>query len=138
MFPNAHSSSSPPGVQVEEMLDGIGHGYYRMIWINVYHNAQPDWSTNHTYNRQFLSGLVSEIHSQAPQAIIGIYASNNSWGLIMGNYTAYNGIPLWYSHNDYNPSFSDFKMFGGWIKPTMKMYMLDSLRCNLKCKMNYL
>jgi hypothetical protein len=52
----------------------------------------------------------------------GVYASASQWSAIFGSlsFVYGNNLPLWYAHYDKNPSFSDFKTFGGWKTPWAK------------------
>ena len=54
------------------------------------------------------------------------------WESIMGtagSCTGLGGVSLWYAHYDGNPSFSDFRAFGGWSKPNIKQYVGDTSLC---------
>ena len=70
----------------------------------------------------------------------GIYTSASGWVPIVGSswsYPASKGLPLWYAHYDGKPSFSDFKAFGGWAKPSMKQYIGDHTSCGVGLDYNY-
>ena len=67
-------------------------------------------------------------HGKTP----GIYSSYYMWESIMGtagSCTGLGGVSLWYAHYDGNPSFSDFRQFGGWTKPNIKQYAGDTTLC---------
>ena len=71
---------------------------------------------------------------------VGIYASNYMWNSIMGGATKctkFVDLPLWYAHYDGNPSFTDFKPFGGWISPTIKQYKGTTSMCSASVDLNY-
>jgi hypothetical protein len=61
---------------------------------------------------------------------LGIYTGNSQWSPIMGGSTQFSKLPLWYAHYDNNPSFSDFKAFGGWTKPNIKQYVGTTTLCS--------
>lgn len=42
-----------------------------------------------------------------------------------------------YAHYDGNPSFSDFRPFGGWSKPAIKQYAGDKTECGAGVDLNY-
>lgn len=44
---------------------------------------------------------------------------------------------LWYAHYDNNPSFSDFRAFGGWSKPKIKQYAGDRSVCGVGVDLNF-
>ncbi len=52
-------------------------------------------------------------------------------------YTGGSGHQLWYAHYDNNPSFSDFRSFGGWNKPAIKQYAGDKSVCGAGVDLNY-
>lgn len=55
------------------------------------------------------------------------------WGSIYKSYDACPqasvNVPLWYSHYDGIPSFSDFIPFAGWKTPAIKQYQGTSSLC---------
>ena len=42
-----------------------------------------------------------------------------------------------YAHYDNDPSFSDFKPFGGWSKPSIKQYAGDKTVCGAGVDLNF-
>lgn len=81
--------------------------------------------------------LYSPTHVQG-QKTTGVYASESQWSAIMGSeYTGGSGHQLWYAHYDNQPSFSDFKAFGGWSKPSIKQYAGDKTMCGVGVDLNY-
>ena len=64
--------------------------------------------------------------------VVGIYTSFYEWGNVVGNSyscTEFGNVPLWYAHYDNNPSFSDWRNFGGWTRANMKQYAGDTTLC---------
>ena len=62
------------------------------------------------------------------------------WQTIMGSATACTGLgpyELWYAHYDNSASFSDFKAFGGWSKPTYKQFAGTTSLCGAGVDKNY-
>ena len=64
----------------------------------------------------------------------GIYSIWSSWSEIVGNwdYPASQGLPVWYPHYDNNPSFSDFRTFGGAKLP----YALSDAFHHVSCRLD--
>ena len=64
----------------------------------------------------------------------GVYAGYYSWQEIVGldySYPSSKGLPLWYAHYDNDPSFRDFKPYGGWSTPSIKQYIGDHESCGV-------
>ena len=100
-----------------------------MLWYDI---ERYDWSSDKSSNQAFIKAMVDEGISLGVTA--GIYSSYYSWQDIVGldyTYPKDKGLPLWYPHyeNPPNPSFSDFKTFGGWTKPNIKQYKGTSTDC---------
>ena len=99
---------------------------YGTIWLDIETNTSPgcSWSSfSHESNCEFVNELVEVVKSRGKP--VGIYASYYMWENIFGspsNCPGHGALPLWYPHYDKDPSFSDFKPFGGWTKPTIKQY----------------
>lgn len=71
---------------------------------------------------------------------VGIYASTYMWNQIMGATDRCNkfmSLPLWYAHYDGVPSFTDYKPFGGWTKPTVKQYKGTTALCGASIDLNF-
>jgi hypothetical protein len=119
--------------QVQDNYNGVQGSGFGTMWFDVEPNPSSGcgWSGDMSANCDFLGQLISAGSSLGIQ--MGVYASKNTWGSIMGDCTvgADNGLPLWYVHFDSNPSFSDFGGFGGWSAPTMKQYWKAVSICGL-------
>ena len=62
------------------------------------------------------------------------------WTQIMGSTEAcqdYKAEPLWYAHYDHVQSFSDYKEFGGWAKPSIKQFAGTTSLCGGSVDLNY-
>ena len=55
----------------------------------------------------------------------------------MCNTSQFSKYQLWYAHYDNNPSFSDFKSFGGWTKPNIKQYAGTTNICSTSIDKDY-
>lgn len=74
----------------------------------------------------FYNELVSACRTSGYKC--GVYSNENHWKNIFGNHfiaSYVSELPLWYSHYDKRPSFSDFRTFGGWPRPWAKQYLDD-------------
>ncbi len=96
---------------------------FGMYWLDV-EQSPGNWSTSDfAANSAFLTSLVQA--AEARGLTVGMYTSLVQWSAIMGSsdhqFAAY---PLWYAayQTPPNPSFSDFKPFGGWTQPTLKQF----------------
>lgn len=99
-----------------------------MLWYDVENYA---WSSSQANNQAFIQAMVDE--GLALGVTAGIYTNYYNWQSIVGldwTYPASKGLPLWYAHYDYSPSFSDFTAFGGWSTPAIKQYIGDATSVN--------
>jgi hypothetical protein len=108
---------------------------FGMLWIDV--EGASYWSTTTSNNVNFIQGMVNEGVKRGIS--IGIYSSASQWSPICGTSTAFAQYPLWYPHYESpaNPSFSDFKSFGGWTKPAIKQYVGTTSICSASIDKNF-
>jgi hypothetical protein len=66
-----------------------------------------------------------------------LFAAASQWGPIGGDSPAFADLPLWYAHYDNNPSFSDWRPFGGWSKPAIKQYQGTTSTCGASVDLNF-
>ena len=101
------------------------------IWLDFESNGDPRcaWSaSDRAANCAFMGELVAA--AAADGGRWGVYSSIHEWTLIMttaadpGGCPVAAALPLWYPHYEtpVNPSFSDFKPFGGWAQPAAKQF----------------
>ena len=141
MFPDP-SAGNPAG-QVDAMVNNLAKynikpgnakpGTYGMLWLDI--EGSQYWSKDHTTNRNFFSGLVSRAKSHGIH--VGVYTSESQWTPIMGDWSGGSGLSLWYAHYDGSASFSDFRPFGGWSKPSIKQFRGDAKVCGAGVDENY-
>ncbi len=90
---------------------------YEMIWVslnaNVYYNVTQK-------NVDYFVKLVNMF--KANQRNVGIRLRYSTYTTIMGNFTGFNDLPMWYISYDNQGNFNDFVAIGGWTKPAMKSY----------------
>ena len=130
MFPCRGKSAAS---QVSDLVSKMGNANYGMIWLDIETNPSTgcSWTQGSgASNCQYVTDLVNAVKSHGKTA--GIYSSYYMWESIMGtagSCTSQSGTSLWYAHYDGSPSFSDFRSFGGWTKPSIKQYVGDTTLC---------
>ncbi len=130
MFPCRGKSATN---QVNDLISHMSGSNYGMIWLDIETNPSTGcgWGQGSgASNCNFVTELVNAVKSHGKT--VGIYSNYYMWESIMGSAgscTGHSGLSLWYAHYDGNPSFSDFKSFGGWTKPSMKQYVGDTTLC---------
>jgi len=107
---------------------------FGMLWIDV-EGGSTYWSTNKNTNAAFLQEMANTLSSLGVR--YGVYANWNSWAEIAGTWSGLSSVPIWYPHYDGLKSFSDFKPFGGWTKPSIKQYMGDKTECGVGIDMSF-
>lgn len=136
MFPC--SFGLPAAEQVTQLLANLTAARvdFGTLWMDIESNPDPRcaWSAkNFSRNCGFLDELLgAAVRGVAPGQAVGVYSSIHEWTEIMTapadpagcTVGAARGLPLWYPHYETppNPSFSDFKPFGGWAAPTVKQF----------------
>jgi hypothetical protein len=98
-----------------------------MIWIDI---EGPQYWKGQDFNIQFFQSILSR--AVALKSNIGIYSSKYQWNSLFGaGYKTPAQYPLWYAHYDGNPSCSDWPVFGGFQKASLKQYIGDYTQfCN--------
>ena len=146
MFPCVSNCGKGAATQVHEMVSGLSGCPYNMIWLDV---ERYKWHSSKSENRKWAEDAVSAMRGEGKK--VGIYSSYYSWEEIMGlEYSGLSSYPLWYlyyiyiyiynyryPHYDGNPSFSDFKSFGGWSSPAIKQYKGTTSYCGASIDENY-
>ena len=135
MFPC--SFGLPAASQVTQLLANLTAASveFGTLWMDIESNpdARCAWSANTTRNCAFLDELLAAaVAGVAPGQSVGVYSSIHMWTSLMTTPAdpagctvgASRGLNLWYPHyeNPPNPSFSDFKPFGGWTAPSIKQF----------------
>jgi hypothetical protein len=90
----------------------------------------------HQANRGFYKELVDAC--KASPVKCGVYSSIYQWSSLFGSSYVYgNDLPMWYAHYDGKPNFSDYKPYGGWVKPVAKQYSGSTSVCKMSVDLNY-
>ena len=122
-----------PKNQVDQLVNALSGSKYGMIWVDV---EIYKWSGNQEANRNFILEAVAQIKARGK--VPGIYTSYNNWQNIVGiNWDGVSSLPLWYAHYDNDPSFRDYRAFGGWSKPAIKQYAGDKSVCGAGVDLNF-
>ncbi len=127
MFPCPTRSIS---TQVREMVGNLTaqRVNYGWIWLDIEEDPSTGcgWSTT---DKQSNCAVMRELALAVNQTgrPWGTYTSTYEWSTLMGLDCVVQlaaAHPLWYPHYERppNPSFSDFKPFGGWTAPYAKQY----------------
>ena len=135
MFPCPRCGKSA-AEQVQELAQYISSNgvKFGMVWLDI-EGASQYWHSSKSENQQFFQALFSEAKKHWH---VGVYANENTWGSIMGlDYTGGSSASLWYAHYDSNPSFSDFRPFGGWSRPSIKQYNDNGNTCGVGYDVNW-
>lgn len=120
---------SPPAVNASG-AEGLEVG---MLWFDI--EGTQYWSPSHSDNINFISSMVNEAKNLGVN--FGFYTSESQWSPITGGTSDFGSYQLWYAHYDGNPSFGDFKPFGGWSKPAIKQYKGDTTLCSSGVDLNF-
>jgi len=131
---NVHFAKKGESIEAGSNSTKVG-AKYGMIWLDI--EGTQYWSSNAQSNINFLQGMVDEGNKRG--VAMGIYSSSSQWSPIMGGTSQFKNLPLWYAHyeNTPNPSFSDFKSFGGWSKPNVKQYVGTTSICSASVDKNW-
>lgn len=121
------------GNPLKQVQDMVGLNLdVKMIWLDI---EIFNWFDDKNRNRRFFEDLLSALEHYLP---IGVYTNQNNWSVIMGSdYNGGSSFPLWYAHYDGQPSFADFKPFGGWHNPTIKQFAGDENICESSIDVNW-
>ena len=126
-------SCANPRKQVTDTLANLKDVEFDKLWIDV---EEYQWNKDKAVNREFLSQMLDEASKHVKQ--LGIYTNWHEWDAIVGrDWDAASKYLLWYPHWDHDPTFNDFRPFGGWTKPFRKQMTCDTFYCNEKFLVDY-
>mmetsp|Transcript_7847 Transcript_7847/g.19220 ORF Transcript_7847/g.19220 Transcript_7847/m.19220 type:complete len:234 (-) Transcript_7847:257-958(-) len=117
----------------EERLNSTSGAMIGQLWLDI--EGTQYWSSSHSSNIAFIRDMTEGCNSVG--ITCAFYTSESQWAPITGGTTEFSGYQLWYAHYDGNPSFSDFKPFGGWSKPAIKQYRGDATMCGSGVDVNF-
>jgi len=123
-----------PADQIKQILDAFKSETYGRIWINI---GVPGWREFKNFNILFFEDLVNGFLKGGKK--VGVIASKFEWEEYFGtDYTGGAKFGLMYKSLNKDPSYKDFKPFGGWRKPEAKQYDTDAAICSLKMDLVYM
>lgn len=134
VFPSFAKGIASAGTQLKTAVEAArskGQNF-GMVWIDI--EESKLWG-NCSSNQAFLRGMLHA--GEAMGLHLGIYSSAYQWTGIMCSSTEFSHYPIWYSHYDNKPNFSDWKPFGGWTKPSIKQYTGTTNMCNTQIDQNF-
>jgi len=129
------SFGADPAYQIKAMLGNLSAAgaQFNRVWLDIETNPDPAcaWKADKAANCAWLKSLIAAVN--ATGVPLGVYTSIHEYetwmsdtpqGCVLNPGGASTSIPLWYPHYESppNPSFSDFKPFGGWTTPTIKQF----------------
>ena len=108
---------------------------YGMLWLDI--EGTSYWGSDPAANVNFISAMAAE--GQRRGISLGVYTSASQWNPITGGSTILGNLPLWYPHYESppNPSYSDWKPFGGWSSPAIKQYSNTETLCGCGVDRNF-
>ena len=111
------------------------------IWISVMKSSNDGWTDDVQTNKNFFINIVGNCLEFSLYGLdCGVFSSIDDWEKIFGSTDwSYNesNLPLWYSHNDGDHSFSDFVQFGGYSKPYGKQFSTNDNICGVNVNFDY-
>ncbi|ELP84865.1 lysozyme, putative [Entamoeba invadens IP1] len=125
-----------PETQIVEFYGNVTSNKLKpnCIWLNVI----DGWYSDIPDRQGFFEKMIAQ--ATKSKMTFGIFTSKKYWEGVFGDtYECPNArtTPLFYYNSDNNPSFSDFRRFGGWAKPTAKRYSPNNYVCNTKANYDY-
>jgi len=136
MFP-AFACGKSAKQQVEDTINHLAGSKFGMLWMDI-EGAGSNWSKDQSKNRAWLREAVAHAHKRLGKGRVGVYSLASAWNVVMGSScTEFSNLPLWYAHFDRNPSFSDWRSFGGWKKPAIKQFNDGPSVCGVGMDHNY-
>ena len=136
LFPCVPSSCPTPEAQVNATVSALRSAGAEIT--TLWYDIEPlSWHSEVSDNQKFLKRMIAA--GEALNVKAGIYSNWNSWSQIMGDWSMPHdaGLPIWYPHYDGSASFSDFKTFAGWSKPSIKQYLGSHSSCGVGVDYNW-
>ena len=122
-----------PDDQTKEMLEALKGQPYSRIYVSI---DVPGWREFKSFNRLFLEDVMTEITKGGKK--VGIFTTKFLWEDNLGSdYSGASKYDLLYENLNKDPSFKDYKAFGGWRKPYAKHYDSGVSLCSMKMELVY-
>ncbi len=122
-----------PRRQVNDTLAHLKGADFGVVWVDV---EEYKWNKDKAVNRAFLTEMFAEVVRHGRK--LGVYTNWREWDLVVGrDWDGAAQYLLWYPYWNRDPSFKDFKPFGGWKKPYRKQLTMDTMYCGEKFLLDY-
>jgi len=124
-----------PQQQVIEVVKALNGTKYGTIMVQI---ALGDkWSTNETYNCEYVNSMVAEI--QKHQKAAGVASDADTWEKIMGKNCEVKGdyVGCWWIKHDKQQGLDHFKPFGGFTFPAIKEFDGPAKMCGSEVDLNF-
>ncbi|CAL5990487.1 Glycosyl_hydrolase family 25 protein [Hexamita inflata] len=129
IFPTTKQDARTQVRNTIQKLQNAGVMNGNMVWLDV-ENINLFYPTQ-AQNQQFITEMLSEMSNILGSKRVGVYSNWVQWEAIVGkNWAGAQPHQIWYPHYDNAQTFSDFKAFGGWTKPSIKQYQGDVAECS--------
>ncbi|CAL6004056.1 Glycosyl_hydrolase family 25 protein [Hexamita inflata] len=136
IFPTTKQDAKTQVKNTIQKLQNAGVMSGNMVWLDV-ENINLFYPTQ-AQNQKFITDLLAEMSSILGAKRVGVYSNWVQWESIVGKgWTGAQPHQIWYPHYDNSQSFSDFKAFGGWTKPSIKQYQGDVSECSTTIDRNF-
>uniref|UniRef100_A0A914ECJ6 Uncharacterized protein n=1 Tax=Acrobeloides nanus TaxID=290746 RepID=A0A914ECJ6_9BILA len=97
------------------------------------------WSSNVTFNQNFLRQMVYQTTSKNSTALIGIYTNQQDWEAVFGpGWNEFSSLPLWWNSRG-DTSLNGFLPFGGWTiyNVVLRQYGINYSACGINFNVNF-
>ncbi len=122
-----------PEDQIAAVVNALKGQQYGKIYINI---DVPGWREFKNFNQMFLEDVINGLTKAGIK--FGVLSTKAQWEEYFGpDYSHASRFPLMYESLNKDPSFKDFKPFGGWRKPAAKFFQADASICSLKLDLAY-
>lgn len=139
IFPD--SSAGDAATQVLDTLEALRKNprMPSIIWLDI-EGPNMYWSSDLEANEAFIQDLINtlESNSNGGEFSIGIYTSESQWsGIVPRGSTLGTGLPLWYAAYNGDPTFSGWRPFAVWSKPSRHQYSPSGGQCGGNYDVNW-
>lgn len=114
-----------PAGQASQLKDALEGYWPKMAYVYI-EATDSEWDQDTTKNRNFVLALVKALG----EANVYVVTSKVSFEKVLGPDCAqFSSLPLAYIGLNNEQSCKDFAGFGGWMRPTVKLYSKEQTVC---------
>lgn len=88
-----------PEQQVSATISSMGSIPFGTLWFDI-EASGSGWSGNPADNNAWLNSAVNQAVAEIGSSRVGIYSSAYGWSVVMGSYSDFSWMPIWYAHYD--------------------------------------